>query len=534
MNLPSAFLTAGLALATAGASFAQSPPAQGAEPLAAEPTFAVAEIRVLGNSVLAAVDIESALYEFVGRQSTIEDVERARTKLETIYRDHGYGTVFVDVPEQDVDDGIVRLRVTEGRLDRIRISGARYFANGQIREATPALQRGQVLRLPTLQEQLAQVNRQSRDRTVTPVLRAGRTPGTVDVELKVKDELPVHATVEVNDRYTADTSKTRTNVNLSYDNLFQRFHSLSLQYQTAPEEPQQAQVLAATYVAPLNATDVLAIYAVDTDSEVATIGTLGVLGKGRIYGLRYIKTLPESPGYFHNVAFGGDFKDFKEDVQLEDDVGLQTPIEYVNWSIAYTGNVRTQHTLTSFNIGTNFGIRGLANDELEFENKRFKARPNYFYLRAGASHERPLLWDTSLALRVSGQYSVDPVISNEQFSIGGADSVRGYLESEELGDIGASGSLELRSPQLTSWWPQQLQELFLFLFYDAGVVGILEPLPVDGEKTSRLYLNSAGLGLRLAAFGGLQAGIDWAYPLHASDHVVRGDTRVHFHVRYSF
>lgn len=502
---------------------------------APEPVFDITELRVLGNSVLSATDIERALYEYVGREGTIKDVERAREKLEKTYRDRGYGTVFVDVPEQDVNDGIVRLRVTEGRLDRVRISGGRYFANGQIRQSTPALHPGQVLSLPALQEQLAKVNRQSRDRVVTPVLRAGRTPGTVDVELKVKDELPAHANVEINDRYTADTSKTRASVNLSYDNLFQRFHSLSLQYQTAPEEPKEARVWAATYVAPLGRQgDVLAVYAVDTDSEVATIGTLAVLGKGRIYGARYIKPLPEMPGYFHNITFGGDFKDFKENVLLEDDLGLQTPIQYVNWSAAYTGNVRTDHTLTSFNIGTNFGIRGLGNDEEEFENKRFKARPNYFYIRANASHERPLLRSTSLSLRAAGQYAVDPVISNEQFSIGGADSVRGYMESEELGDLGISGSLELRSPQITQWWPQQLQQLYLYAFYDAGVVGILDPLPVDGVKTSRLYLYSSGVGLRLAGFGGLEAGIDWAYPLHSTDHVGRGDTRLHFHVRYGF
>lgn len=151
-----------------------------------------------------------------------------------------------------------------------------------------------------------------------------------------------------------------------------------------------------------------------------------------------------------------------------------------------------------------------------------------------SSDLRPLLRSTSLSLRAAGQYAVDPVISNEQFSIGGADSVRGYMESEELGDLGISGSLELRSPQITQWWPQQLQQLYLYAFYDAGVVGILDPLPVDGVKTSRLYLYSSGVGLRLAGFGGLEAGIDWAYPLHSTDHVGRGDTRLHFHVRYGF
>lgn len=501
-------------------------------------SFDIFEYRVLGNTVLPGIEIEQTIYPLLGSGKTIESVEQARQALEALYKERGFGTVFVDIPEQDVAEGVVRLRVTEGRLDRVRISGARYFANGQIRGAVPALDRGQVPHLPELQAQLAQLNRQSRDRVVTPVLRAGRTPGTVDVELKVKDEVPAHASVEVNDRYTADTSKTRVTANLGYDNLFQRFHSFSLQYQTAPEEPKEARVWAGTYVAPLGASgDLLALYAVDTDSEVATVGTLAVLGRGRIYGARYIKPLPEAARFYHNLTFGADFKDFQEDVLLSDDQGLQTPIQYMNWSAVYAGGLRTDHTQTSFNLGANFGVRGFANDPEEFESKRFKAKPNYFYLRGGVTHERPLLLGTSLAARLNGQYTVEPVISNEQFSIGGADTVRGYLESEELGDYGISGSLEVRSPSLTRWFGDWLQQFFVFAFVDAGVVAIVDPLPETEDRAgqiARVDLSSWGLGLRLAGFGGLEAGLDWAVPLQSTEHVENGDSRLHFRIRYAF
>lgn len=500
--------------------------------------FDVLEYRVLGNTVLPAVDIERVVYPHLGPDKTIDSVDVVRQALEGLYKERGFGTVFVDIPEQDVANGVVRLRVTEGKLDRFRISGTRYFSNGQIRSSVPALERGSIPNLPALQAQLAQVNRQSRDRVVTPVLRAGRTPGTVDVELKVQDSLPVHANVEMNDRYTADTSETRVSANLSYDNLFQRFHSFSVQYQTAPEESKEARVWAATYVAPLgNSGDLLAVYGVDTDSEVATIGTLAVLGKGRIYGARYIKPLPEAGGFFHNITFGGDFKDFKEAVLLPDDPGLQTPIQYVNWSAVYAGNIRTQHTLSSFSFGPNLGIRGLGNDPQEFENKRFKAKPNYFYLRGNVSHERPLLWGTSLALRIAAQYAVEPLISNEQFSIGGADSVRGYLESEELGDYGVNSSVELRSPQLTRWFGDRVQQFFLFGFFDAGVVSISDPLPETDDRPGQIAkadLSSWGVGLRIAGFGGLTAALDWAYPLQSTDGIDVGDSRIHFSVRYGF
>lgn len=497
---------------------------------------------MLGNSVLPAKQIETTVYPFLGPSRGIEDIERVRVALEKAYKDAGYGTVLVDIPEQDVLEGLVRLQVTEAKLDRVRVTGARYFANRQIRASVPSLKKDSVLYFPALQDELAKVNRQSADRSITPVLRAGRSPGLIDMELKVEDELPIHAGLEVNNRYTANTSETRLTANLSYDNLWQRFHSLSFQYQTAPEEPDEARVIAATYVAPLQSTGhILAAFAVDTDSEFTTLGgdftSLGVIGKGQIYGLRYIIPLPQGgEGYFHSFTFGSDYKDFSEVILQEDGTPASTPISYVNWSTSYNGTLRTERTLSSFDVGVNFGIRGFGNSSEEFYFKRFsgtpnKGQPNYYYLSGSARHERPLFLGMTIFGQLAGQYTPQVLISNEQFSIGGADSVRGYLESEELGDYGASGNLELRMPMPRNWFADRLDKFYVFGFFDAGVVAIQYPLE---QQTRRTDLSSAGVGLRLTGFGGLEADLDWAYPLTESGDTREGDSRLHFRVRVGF
>jgi hemolysin activation/secretion protein len=500
------------------------------------PRFDVWEYRVAGNTVLPAVELEKALYPHLGPQRSMTDVEAARQQLEALYRDRGYGTVFIDVPEQDVVDGLVRLQVTEGRLESVKVSGPRYFSAGRIRGSLPALQAGEVVNLQSLQRELTAVNRQSPDRQVTPVLRAGSKPGAVGVELKVKDELPFHASVDVNNRYTADTTQTRAGVNLSYDNLFQKFHRLSLQYQTAPENPDETRVLAATYIAPVR-NDLVAGYIVDTSSDFATlsgIGSLSVLGTGRIYGLRYIRNLPEAAGRYHSLTFGMDYKDFEDRIQQPDGLTDTTPMRYINWSAAYGSTWQSATQSTTLNAALNFGIRGAGNTPDEFEFKRYKAPANYLYLRASAQHQRPLFGGTSLLLRVAGQVTPEPVISNEQFAIGGADTVRGYLEAEQLGDDGLAATVELRSPQFVALLPEQLEQAYVFGFVDGGVVGILDPLPVDGQRTSSYSLSSAGVGLRVAGFGGLQTELEWAYPFEATDDTARGDSRLHFQVLYGF
>jgi hemolysin activation/secretion protein len=374
------------------------------------------------------------------------------------------------------------------------------------------------------------VNRQSSDLSVIPVLKAGQTPGTVDVDLKVKDDLPVHAALEVNNRNTPDTTATRVNFNLSYANLFQTFQSLSLQYQLAPERPHDANVLSGTYLIPFApGGPSLALYGIKTNSDVAAVGTLSVVGKGEIYGARYIVPLPAGTGSYQSLTFGGDYKSFGQNVLLVDGGGIQTPIHYLNWTGIYSANLATPHTRTGFEVDTNFGIRGVANTADEFENNRAGAQPNYFYLRFNASHERVLTHGWSLALRLNSQYTAEPLISNEQFAIGGALSVRGYLESEALGDSGISGGGELRSPSLPALIRAGAHEAFGYLFTDGGIVALIDPLPT---QLSRTRIWSWGGGVRLTGLDGLDAEMSVANARDATSYTRSGDVRFLFDVRY--
>ncbi len=76
-------------------------------------------------------------------------IQTARTALEKTYHDRGFATVFVDIPEQDIKDQIVRLKVTEERLNTVHINGARYFSEDLA--ALPAAKPGTVPNLTELQ-----------------------------------------------------------------------------------------------------------------------------------------------------------------------------------------------------------------------------------------------------------------------------------------------------------------------------------------------------------------------------------------------
>ena len=509
--------------------------------------FEITEYRVLGNSVLPAQEIEKTLYPRLGTGKTIDDVDTARAALETYYHDRGYATVFVDVPEQSVDDGIVRLRVTEGQLVATRVTDAVYFSGRDIRRAIPEARNGHVPHIPTLQAQLAAVNTQTPDRTVTPILKAGPRPGTVQLTLDVQDELPVHTSVSLNDQYTTDTSRLRAQFSLSYDNLWDRLDSISLQYQTAPQEPSEVDVWSASYTARLTeAGTKLAFFAVDSNSNVATAGDGGsavnVIGKGQILGVRFIEPLLSSAAASHALIAGFEYKDFKESVFSKD--LLLTPISYGNFSLGHVSVWRRPQQQWALSTTANFGVRSVANDPEEFRIKRRKAVPNYFLLRSDASFSTALPLNTTLMLRAAGQYAVDSVISNEQFSIAGADGVRGYLEAEQLSDVGVKSSIELGSPRWSLFAERLSSDVFAF--FDYGRVSRLNPLREQDPRTLQYggllenvtaTLRSAGAGLHFAAFDHVQGALTWAYPLVDSpnkDGTEQGDSRLHFSVQASW
>ncbi|MPZ43707.1 MAG: BamA/TamA family outer membrane protein [Betaproteobacteria bacterium] len=504
-------------------------PAAGVETEEA-PRFDILEYRVEGNTVLTTLEVERAVYGYLGPERTIKDVEAARSALEQSYHKASYLTVFVDIPEQTVAQGIIRLRVTEGRVERSRVTGSRYYSLGEIRRRTPSLAEGSVPHFSTVQQELAQLNK-SPDRRVTPVLKPGRTPGRVEVDLKVDDKLPLHGGVELNDRYSGETSRLRLGASLRYDNLWQREHSIAVQAQTSPQDTDEVRVLSGTYLFPAWGDTLIAAYAVRSRSNAAAVGALNVIGSGTIYGIRSIIPLRSFDGWYHSVTLGLDYKDFSETVSLIGADSFDTPISYAPLIAQYNATAIAPGSLTQLDASATAGVRGLlGNNDAEFENKRFKASASYLALKAGAGWTRNVAGPFDVHARFEAQGASGPLVSNEQFGIGGAESVRGYRELEALGDDGARMTVEVRRA-FGERKPGGIAETYVAGFVDAGWARIEDPLP--GQR-SRFTLASAGIGLRLKDTRGLALALDLAQALRAGPSTRDGDSRIHFRLSYEF
>lgn len=557
--LPRAVVSLAHALAAAPALLPAAVQAQAAAAPAEEaPRFDVFEFVVEGNTVLPVPAIEQAITPFLGPRRTMADVESARAALEKVYQGAGYLSVFVDIPEQRLGpDGVVTLQVLEGRIERLSVSGSRYFSQGYIRSKVAEFAEGRVPNFNEAQRQLALVNR-SEERRVQPVLRPGRVPGTVQVDLQVSDELPLEGSIELNNQHPADTKPWRLAGSVRYDNLFQRDHSLAINLQTAPQQPSQSQVGVLNYAIPLDSGHSVSAYAVYSDSAVQTLGGITALGNGITLGLRY--AIPFFAGQSaHSVTFGVDYKDLKQQLVTAGagDPATSTPLRYLPVQVAYNGSwaeAGSQGQLALTFIGA---ARRILQREVpdcpradgsfgpadQFACNHRGADGGFGLLRGDLKLTEPLWGGHQLTLRLAGQFAPQPLVSGEQFAAGGADSVRGYLESSANGDLALLGSVQWRSPRFGAWFGDAAAsradaaagpwwgDLSAIAFLDAARVTTLEPA---AGQDSRVPLLGSGVGLRLEGRGRVNAGIDLAWPQKATANQASGPLRVHARLSLRF
>jgi hemolysin activation/secretion protein len=485
----------------------------------------IKEFRVLGNHQLSRSEVEKAVYPFMGPERTPDDVEQARAALEKAFQEKGFQTVNVQIPQQTGKRGIVFLQVSEGKIGRLDVEGSKYYTINSIKKQVPSLQPGSVPDFNKVSKEILALNQWS-DRQVIPTLTPGFEPGTVDVNLKVKDTLPWHGSAEYNNRYSYGTPMYRLNLASSYDNLWQLGHSIGGSYQTAPEQPSAVQNWNVFYTARFPTVDWLRLnVSYGSQNSVSTLPSGGgsggsSLGNGNTAGFRFLAALPSEKDFSQSCSAGIDFKHVDQITSLNQiSAGAnvnQQPLDYWPIRINYNAVWAPSNSVTLLDAGVSFGIRGAAissyGNEDEYPRAKVGADGGFFLLNGNLSHTHDVAGGFQVFGKVQGQVSPEPLIYTEQYSGGGLDSCRGYLESTVVGDSGVFGSVELRSPLLLPGHAG-INEWRVYAFMDGGTVYNVKPSGATGAFTPSYNLASYGFGSRLKMLKYLNGSVDVGVPM---------------------
>ena len=492
-------------------------------------TFDIRAFAVRGNTLLSQDAVERAIYPFAGPGRSEADVEGARAALQKAFEDAGYEAVSVFIPEQSVGEGVLVLEVQPQAIGQIEIAGDAKHAD-LVRSQAPSLTPGSTPNLTAFQRDVVAMNAKP-TRRVTPELKAGVAPGTLDVVLTVEETSPFHVSAELNNFSSAATSDLRVSGTVRHDDMWGRGDSLSLSAQTAPRRIDDALVFSGNYLMRLGSGMQLMVYGVHSDSDIAVVGGTSVVGKGDMAGLRLIRSLGAAEGFYHSLTVGFDWKNFKEDVLLGSD-RASAPIVYwpvmASWRGDWSGAART----ADLTLSATMGFRGLGDGWERFDAKRYLARPSFLTAKVEGNVTQDIAGDFQFGGHLTGQWAGAPLISNEQFSLGGMQSVRGYYESEALGDWGFAIQAEARTPDFAALLGGgedgfMLNELRLHAFVDGGIAGIHDRLPGQDQ---RFELVSVGLGGKVRILKYLNGGLDVGTPLIDASESRSGDIFARFRI----
>ena len=162
------------------------------------------------------------------------------------------------------------------------------------------------------------------------------------------------------------------------------------------------------------------------------------------------------------------------------------------------------------------------------------AEDHYITLQMGASREQRLYKDWTMLLRADGQWANTPLISNEQYGMGGVSGVRGYMDGEAYGDTGWRVMLEPRTPLVNIGMVDGDIPFWMrgSVFMDYGETYLLEKISAASSDALQFW----GIGSSLTANIGshLDGRLTVAFPLIATALTPAWSVHVYFGVGAQF
>lgn len=189
---------------------------------------------------------------------------------------------------------------------------------------------------------------------------------------------------------------------------------------------------------------------------------------------------------------------------------------------------RNLKSVTAVRSSVNLGIDALGSSDGGKDATKRTTRDSKFFSWLGQFQYVTRLGESAnrLILKSNMQWTDDKLLSMEQFSIGGAHSVRGYRENQIVRDRGITLSAEVRFPV---WFTKRRQEILQIApFFDYGRAANIGASGFD-------RISSAGLGFLFTPNNRLSAELYWGIPFKDVDNDQDDlqDEGVHFNVAFT-
>lgn len=505
----------------------------------------VNRFRVTGNEVFHDRELQKILAPYVGRDVTSMELEEARQALTRKYVDAGYINSGAVLPDQDLKDGVIVFQIVEGRLTQIELKGNWWFRPWWLRHVLRQ-SAGTPLNFEKLKTGLQSLRQDPNVAQINAELEPGAKPGESILKADVKENQPFRLGLQFSNQRPPSVGAEILDVEAADLNLTGHGDPFSIQWgvlHTSSDtldhwQGSADENLSGSYEFPLTPwRTTLELHGSKSDSAIVEepFNDLGIKSRTVQYGAILRQPFYESLNHVFDVSVTAEVRESDTSLlgQAFDlspgSIDGETRIFVMRFAMEYVN--RSQQHVLALRSTVNWGIDAFAatvnsRAQQSVSNQPVAQIPDSRFVSwlGQAQYVRRLFNTDYLAvLRLNAQLATDPLVSLEQFSLGGAQSVRGYRENQLLRDNGIFASAEIRIPVLRNKEKNPVLSVAPFFDYAAGwnTVNYLGPNPKGGVDYGNDSLYSVGLGLIFAPSHWLSGQIYWGYALNR-DNVVKG------------
>lgn len=509
----------------------QKPPEikpQETEPVAEEEKFVVEKINLIGCETFPPEDFASMVSKYEKREATLTELNTLAKEIEREYLRRGI-IAAVFVPPQDIKEKSVTLRVVEAKMGELKVQPAKYYSKKKIYYYWKVYA-GETLRYDKISKSIQMMNKNP-DREVKAALTAGKKPGTTDVILTPQTNFPVHFTSSYDREGSPSTGVSRIGLGLRHNNFLGFDDTLITGYTFG-------QSFWGRY----------AYHSIPVTSQGATL----------MYGYSVSKSIPKKEYAVYGITSAAQDYSFSihQDLFKKDEYlgEVYAGFNAKDKTTALDSGTYTRDRLRIFNIGGTWVKRGFGSSlsitpQIDQGINAFGASRKFNpYASRGAiarytkftlntNYKKMLPMNMQLSQKFKNQFSSSKLTPQEEFSIGGIDSVRGYPSGDYLADNAFLSNTELLLPSIfipKKWRLPYSQDAFrdqvtTVLFVDYGW----------GERrgalqTEKKMVNDIGVGggFRVSLFNQALLRLEWGIPVGDPMITEQGRSQFHFSVDF--
>ncbi|MEM8639001.1 MAG: ShlB/FhaC/HecB family hemolysin secretion/activation protein [Cyanobacteria bacterium P01_G01_bin.54] len=513
----------------------EAPPAEPGIPEDAGIIF-IEDVEIVGSTLFTAEDFASITNLLQG-YTTLGTVKNAVDQITRLYVDRGYLTSRARIPTQTLGQGPVKLtlEIVEGSLTSIEVVGLERINESYV---TSRINQGvdDPLNLNDLEGQLRLLQIDPNFDEVDVTLESGEAPGTSVLRVAVDEAKPFFGSATIDNYSPRSVGSTRSVASLNYRNLNHQGDVLSFDYtQTFAGGLDIWDLGYSIPLNPMNGTLDVGVALTYSSIITSPFDVLEIDSESQLYEVSFRQPLRRtateefalSVGFTHRDGQTFVFDNIGQPFSDGADADGVTRTSVFSFGQDYTLRDRNGawSARSQFNLGTEL-INATQSDNSPTADGQFVSWLGQIARVQRINDQHTLIIQGDL------QLSGNSLLSSESFTIGGAQTLRGYRQGARNGDNGLRFSIEDRITLIQD--PKKGKLLQVAPFFDYGLVWNNADNP--SQITAEHILAGIGMAILYQPFTNLLFRLDLALPL--SDLSDRQedlqDDGIYFRVNYGF